>query len=107
MSSERAGDARRGAAMPGVVLKALTKRYGDVGAVDGLSLEVKPGELRALLGPSGCGKATTLRPVAGFLAPEAGATPRGRRPLAWRAGEVPAGRRRTAPILQGSRPRAP
>ena len=59
--------------MPGVVLKTLTKRYGDLAAVEGLSLEVGPGELVSLLGPSGCGKTTTLRLVAGFLQPDSGA----------------------------------
>src|SRR5574341_814328 len=58
--------------MPGITIKGLTKRYGDVAAVEGLDLEVKPGELVSLLGPSGCGKTTTLRLVAGFLTPEAG-----------------------------------
>src|SRR5713101_1113524 len=53
--------------MPSVVIKRLTKRFGDVAAVEGLSLDVKPGELVSLLGPSGCGKTTTLRLVAGFL----------------------------------------
>jgi len=53
--------------MPGVGLRALTRRYGDVAAVDGRSLDGKDGELVALLGPSGCGKTTTLRLVAGFL----------------------------------------
>ena len=58
--------------MPGVTIRGLSKRYGDVAAVLGLELRVEPGELVALLGPSGCGKTTTLRLVAGFLKPEAG-----------------------------------
>jgi iron(III) transport system ATP-binding protein len=86
--------------MPGVALKSLTKRYGDVGAVDGLSLEVKPGELMALLGPSGCGKTTTLRLVAGFLVPEAGEIWVGDRCLSSPASVVPPERRRMAMIFQ-------
>src|SRR5712664_2282408 len=86
--------------MPGVILKGLAKHYGDVGAVDGLSLEVKPGELLALLGPSGCGKTTTLRLVAGFLAPEAGEIWVGDRCLSSPASVVPPERRRMAMIFQ-------
>ena len=56
----------------GVVFEAVSKRYGDVSAVDGVSFEVAPGELATLLGPSGCGKTTTLRMVAGLEAPSAG-----------------------------------
>jgi len=86
--------------VPGVSLKGLTRRYGDVAAVDGLSLEVKPGELVALLGPSGCGKTTTLRLVAGFLAPEAGEIWVGDRCLSSPAAVVPPERRRMAMIFQ-------
>jgi iron(III) transport system ATP-binding protein len=50
----------------------LTKRYGDVVSVDGISLAVEKGEFICLLGPSGCGKTTTLRMLAGFLEPDAG-----------------------------------
>ncbi|RPH77851.1 MAG: ABC transporter ATP-binding protein, partial [Candidatus Rokuibacteriota bacterium] len=86
--------------MPGVSLKGLTRRYGDVAAVDDLSLEVKPGELVALLGPSGCGKTTTLRLVAGFLAPEAGEIWVGDRCLSSAVTVVPPERRRMAMIFQ-------
>jgi iron(III) transport system ATP-binding protein len=86
--------------MPGVVLKALTKRYGDVAAVESLSLEIKPGELVSLLGPSGCGKTTTLRLVAGFLRPEAGEIWVGDRCLSSSASVVPPERRRMAMIFQ-------
>ena len=86
--------------MPGVSLKGLSRRYGDVAAVKDLSLEVKPGELVALLGPSGCGKTTTLRLVAGFLAPEAGEIWVGDRCLSSSATVVPPERRRMAMIFQ-------
>jgi iron(III) transport system ATP-binding protein len=86
--------------MSGLVLEGLTKRYGDVAAVDGLDLEARPGELLALLGPSGCGKTTTLRLVAGFLIPEAGEIRVGERRLSSPASVVPPERRRMAMIFQ-------
>lgn len=49
-----------------VEFRAVTKRYGDVVAVDQVSLHVAAGELVTLLGPSGCGKTTTLRMIAGL-----------------------------------------
>ena len=53
--------------MTGVVdLDGIRVTYGDVTAVEELSLSVRDGELFCLLGPSGCGKTTTLRTVAGF-----------------------------------------
>ena len=58
--------------MTRVVLKNVTKRFGDVVAVDRVSLEVREGELFTFLGPSGCGKTTTLRVIAGFEMPDEG-----------------------------------
>jgi spermidine/putrescine transport system ATP-binding protein len=49
-----------------VRLDRVTKRFGDVVAVDDLSLEIRHGEFFSLLGPSGCGKTTTLRMIGGF-----------------------------------------
>ncbi len=53
-------------------LETVTKRFGEVPAVENLSLEVASGEFFALLGPSGCGKTTLMRLVAGFDVPEQG-----------------------------------
>ena len=49
-----------------VEFRNVTKRYGNVTAVDGVSFTIEPGKLVTLLGPSGCGKTTTLRMIAGL-----------------------------------------
>ncbi|HJQ72496.1 MAG TPA: ATP-binding cassette domain-containing protein, partial [Actinomycetota bacterium] len=55
-----------------VALEDVVKRFGDVVAVDGVSLDVRPGEFFSLLGPSGSGKTTCLRMIAGFEQPTSG-----------------------------------
>jgi Cu-processing system ATP-binding protein len=69
-----------------------TKRFGDRVAVRALSVEIRPGEVTALLGPNGSGKTTTLKMAAGLIRPDAGAVtigghpawePRARRHLAY------------------------
>ncbi|KAB1073502.1 ABC transporter ATP-binding protein [Methylobacterium planeticum] len=58
--------------MSTVALRSLVKRYGNVNAVDDITLDVAEGQLVALLGPSGCGKTTTLRMIGGFVEASAG-----------------------------------
>lgn len=55
-----------------IVVEGLTRRFGDLVAVDGLSFSVRRGELFGLVGPDGAGKTTTLRMLAGVLRPTAG-----------------------------------
>jgi ABC-2 type transport system ATP-binding protein len=55
-----------------LVLERLTRRFGALTAVDGLTLTVRPGELFGLVAPDGAGKTTTLRMLAGILAPTSG-----------------------------------
>src|SRR5512134_2748399 len=55
-----------------IVIKNLTKRFGDVVAVNNVSLDIEPGSFVTLLGPSGCGKTTLLRCVAGLDDPDGG-----------------------------------
>ena len=57
---------------PEIQLLDLEKRFREVRAVDGVSLEVGSGEFFSLLGPSGCGKTTTLRMIGGFEIPSGG-----------------------------------
>ncbi len=76
-----------------VTLEAVAHRYGTVVAVDGVSLQVAPGEMFGLIGPDGAGKTTTLRMTLGLLATHAGVVRtcgldprRERRPLSGRVG---------------------
>ena len=50
----------------------LEKRFGEILAVDGISLEVQQGEVLGFLGPNGAGKSTTMKMITGFLEPDAG-----------------------------------
>ncbi len=59
-------------AMFAVELRDVSKRFGEVEAVDQVNLQIRDGEFFSLLGPSGCGKTTTLRMIAGFERPTEG-----------------------------------
>ena len=59
-------------ATPDVEILDVTKRFGDVTAVDRMTLRIARGAFYSLLGPSGCGKTTTLRMIAGFEQPTEG-----------------------------------
>jgi ABC-2 type transport system ATP-binding protein len=59
-------------AAPAIEVAGLSKQYGAVRAVDGLSLAVEPGEVFGLLGPNGAGKTTTVEILEGYRRPDAG-----------------------------------
>jgi ABC-type sugar transport system ATPase subunit len=61
-----AGSREPGGRVSGVTFDDVTKRFGDVVAVDSLTLDIRDGEFMVLLGPSGCGKSTALRMIAGL-----------------------------------------
>jgi len=81
-------------------LEGVTKRFGDVVAVDDTSLCVDRGEVVALLGPSGCGKTTLLRLVAGFERPDAGTVEVAGRIVAGAGSWVPPEQRRVGMVFQ-------
>ena len=58
--------------MISLTIENLTKRFGDIVALDHIGLRIEAGEIFFLLGPSGCGKTTLLRSIAGFYIPEEG-----------------------------------
>jgi spermidine/putrescine transport system ATP-binding protein len=80
----------------GVEVRAVSKRFGPVVAVDAVSVTVRAGEFFSLLGPSGCGKTTTLRAIGGFEPVDAGEILIDGRPM----GRLPPNRRETNMVFQ-------
>ncbi len=56
----------------GIIVDSVSKRFGELQVLKGISLQVQKGEFAAIVGPSGCGKSTVLRMVAGLERPEGG-----------------------------------
>lgn len=83
-------------AMVSIHIRGLTKRFGDVVALDGIDLDIESGELFFLLGPSGCGKTTLLRAIAGFHKPDEGTIKFGDEDIT----KVPPYKRETAMMFQ-------
>ena len=81
---------------PWLELRGVTKRFGEVAAVDNVDLSIRQGEFLTLLGASGCGKSTTLRMIAGLETMDAGQILLAGTPIE----NVPAHRRQTAMVFQ-------
>jgi iron(III) transport system ATP-binding protein len=79
-----------------VVIRNLTKKFGETLALKNISLEIESQELFFLLGPSGCGKTTLLRTIAGFYQPDGGELFFGDKPMAG----VPPHQRNTGMVFQ-------
>jgi len=82
--------------MVSLSLRALTKNFGSVQAVDQANLDVNAGEFLVIVGESGCGKTTTLRLIAGLETPDSGTIFIGGAPV----NDVPVGRRNVQMIFQ-------
>jgi ABC-2 type transport system ATP-binding protein len=71
-----------------IKINGLVKRFGDVTAVDGLSLEIRKGEIFGLLGPNGAGKSTIINILSGLIKPTSGSAIVGRYDIVKQAGKV-------------------
>ncbi|MBI4340068.1 MAG: ABC transporter ATP-binding protein [Chloroflexi bacterium] len=85
---------------PAIRCFGLTKRFGEVTAVDRVDLAVEHGRRMVLLGPSGCGKTTLLRLIAGFETPSAGTLAVGGQVVAWPQYSLPPEKRRVGMVFQ-------
>lgn len=83
-----------------VRVRGLSRRFGEVVAVDSVDLDVVPGEMLTVLGPSGCGKTTVLRLIAGLDAPDGGTIEIGGRRVSGGGASVPPERRRVGMVFQ-------
>jgi len=72
VQADRRDETPTGLAEPAVRVDGLSKRYGDVVAVDSLTFALQPGTLTGFLGPNGAGKTTTLRLLLGLATPSSG-----------------------------------
>ena len=84
--------------MAAISVQGLTKRFGDVLAVDQLNFEIDQGTVAGFLGPNGAGKTTTLRMLLGLVAPTAGTATVAGRPYR----ELPDPARRVGAVLEAS-----
>lgn len=84
----------------GVCVRNVVKRFGSVGAANGVTFDVARGELLALLGPSGCGKTTTLRLIAGFERLDSGSIQIGASLAAGGSLHLPPEKRRIGMVFQ-------
>ncbi|HET8577511.1 MAG TPA: ABC transporter ATP-binding protein [Methylomirabilota bacterium] len=86
--------------MSKLALRNVSRRFGDVTAVEDFSLALEEGEFVSLLGPSGCGKTTTLRMIAGFLNPSAGTIEMDGEVISSPSGSLPPEKRHMSMIFQ-------
>ncbi|HOW64107.1 MAG TPA: ABC transporter ATP-binding protein [Candidatus Paceibacterota bacterium] len=93
---ERPGESRASDPAWAIELERVARRFGEVSALDQVSLAVRSGEFFSLLGPSGCGKTTLLRLIAGLDLPDAGSVWIGGRDMA----RIPPHRRPVNTVFQ-------
>jgi iron(III) transport system ATP-binding protein len=86
--------------MAGIQLDHVIKRFGELAAVDDITLEIADREFVTLLGPSGCGKTTLLRLIAGFVTPDSGTVRVDDRVLSTPSAAVPPERRGMGMVFQ-------
>ena len=86
--------------MSKLVLRNVSRTFGNVTAVENFNLALEEGELVSLLGPSGCGKTTTLRMIAGFMTPTAGTIELDGRVISSPTSSLPPEKRQMSMIFQ-------